>query len=237
MLGWVKHKLESRLLVEISIASDMQMTPPLWKKVKRNKKLLDEGERGEWKSWLKTQYSENEDHCIWSHPSWPADGETMETVRNFIFGGSKITSDDDCSHEIKTLALWKKSYDQHRQHIKKQSHYFASKGPYIQSYGFSNSHVRMWELDHTEGWVLKNRCLLIVVLEKTLESPLDCKEIGPVNPEGNQPWIFIGKTVAEADALVLWLPDAKSGLLGKDPDAGKGWKQKEKKVAEDEIAG
>ena len=136
--------------------------------------------------------------------SWQIDGGIMKTVTDFIFLHSKITVEGDCSHEIKTLALWKKSYDQHRQHIKKQSHYFASKGPYIQSYGFPNSHVRMWELDHTEDWVPKNRCLLTVVLEKTLESPLDCKEIGPVNPEGNQPWIFIGRTDAEAEAPILW---------------------------------
>ena len=106
--------------------------------------------------------------------SWQVDGET---VRDFIFLGSKITSDGDCSHEIKTLAPWKESYDQPRQHIKKQRHYFANKGPSSQGYGFSNSHVWMWKLDYKESWVLKNWCFWTVVLEKTLEHPMDCKEI------------------------------------------------------------
>ena len=99
----------------------------------------------------------------------------------------------DCSHEIKRCFFpWKKNCDQPRQHIKKQRHYFANKGPSSQSYGFSSSHVWMWELDHKESWALKNQCFWTVVLEKTLESPLDCKEIKPVNPKGNQPWILIG---------------------------------------------
>ena len=121
------------------------------------------------------------------------------------------------------LAPWKESYDQSREHIKKQRYYFANKGPCSQIYGFSNSHVWMWELDHKEGWVLKNWCFQIVVLKKTLESPLDCKEIKPVHPKGNQSWIFVGKTDAKAEAPILWLPDAKSWLSGKDPDAGKDW--------------
>ena len=119
------------------------------------------------------------------------DRETMETVSDFILGGYKITADSDCSHEIKMLAPWKKSYNQPRQHIKKQRHYFTDKGPCCQSYGFSNSHVWMWELDNKESWVLKNWCFWTVVLEKTLEGPLDCKEIKLVNPEGNQSWIWM----------------------------------------------
>ena len=119
----------------------------------------------------------------------------------------------------KTLTPWKKSYDQPRQHIKKQRHHFADKGPYNQSYGFSNSHVRMWELDHKEGWVMNNWCLQIVVLEKTLESPLDSKEIKPVTLKGNQARIFTGRTDAEAEAPILWLPDVKNWLIGKDFDA------------------
>ena len=109
--------------------------------------------------------------------SWQMDGETTETVTDFIFLGSKITADDDCIHEIKRhlLAPWKKSNDQPRQHIKKQRHYFADKGPSSQSYGFSSSHVWMWELEHKEGWVPKNRCFQTVVLEKILESPLDTR--------------------------------------------------------------
>ena len=107
----------------------------------------------------------------------------------------------------------------------------------INAYGFYSSHVCMWELEHKESWVLKNRCFWTVVLEKTLESPLDCKEIKPGNPKGNQPWIFIGRTDAEAEAPILWLPIAKSQLIRKDPDAGKNWRQEEKRVTEDEIVG
>ena len=103
----------------------------------------------------------------------------------------------------KTLAPWKKSYDQTRQHIKKQRYYFANEGPSSQSYVLSSSHVWMWELDHKESWAPKNWCFWTMVLEKTLESPLDCKEIQPVNPKGDQSWIFIGRTDAEAETPML----------------------------------
>ena len=109
-----------------------------------------------------------------------------------------------------------------------QRHHFADKGPYSQSYGFSSSHIQMWELDHKEDWMPKNWCFQTVVLEKTLESPLDCKEIKPVNPKGNQPWIFIGRTDVEAEAPVLWPLDVKSWLTGKYSDTGKDWGQEEK---------
>ena len=102
------------------------------------------------------------------------------------------------------LTPWKKSYDQPRKHIKKQRHYFANKGPSSQSYGFSTCHVWMWELDHKETWTLKNWWFWTVVLENTLESALDCKEILPVNPKGNQSWIFIGRTDSEAESLATW---------------------------------
>ena len=111
------------------------------------------------------------------------------------------------------------SYDQPRQHIKKQRHYFANKGPSSQSYAFTNSHVWMWELDYKESWALKNWCFWTVVLEKALESPLDCKEIQPVQHKGNQSWIFIGRTDVEAQTPILWPPDGKSWLIWKDPDA------------------
>ena len=111
------------------------------------------------------------------------------------------------------------------------------KGPYSQSYGFSSSQVQMWELDHKEGWVPKNWRFRTVVLERTLENPLDCKEIKPVNPRGNQPWKFTGRTDTEAEAPILWPPDAKSWLTGKDPDAGKDWEQEEKGATEEEIVG
>ena len=134
------------------------------------------------------------------------------------------------------LAPWKKNYDQTRQHIKNQRHYLADEGPYSQSYGFSSSHAWIWELDHKKDWVPKNWWFLTAVLEKTFESPLDCKEIKSVNPKGNQPWIFTGRTDAETEAPILWLPDAKSWLTGKDPDAGKDGRQ-EKGTIEDEMVG
>ena len=135
------------------------------------------------------------------------------------------------------LAPWKKSYDKPRQHIKKQRHYFADKGPSSQSYGFSSSHVWMWELDHNESWASKNWCFWTVVLEKTLESPLVCKEIKPVHPKGNQSWIFIGRTDVEAETPILWPSDVKNWLTGKDPDAGKVWRQEEKGTTEDDTFG
>ena len=137
----------------------------------------------------------------------------------------------------KTLAPWKKNHDKPRQHIKKQRHYFANKGLYSQSYDFFISHVWMWELGYKESWASKNWCFWTVVLEKTLEGPLDCKEIKPVNPKGNQSWIFIGRTDAEAESPTLCPPDEKNWLIGKDPDAGKDWSQEEKGMTEDEMVG
>ena len=116
---------------------------------------------------------------------------------------------------------WKERYDQARQHIEKQRNHFADKGPSSQGYGFSCGHVWMWELDYIESLVPNNWCFWTVVLEKTLESPLDCKEIQPVYPEGGQSWVFIGRIDAEAETPVLWPPHAKSWLIGKDPDAGR----------------
>ena len=102
---------------------------------------------------------------------------------------------------------------------------------------FSSGHIWMWELDHKESWVLKNWCFWSVVLEKTLESPLDCKEVQPIHPKGNQSWTFIGRTDAEAEASIIWPPDGKNWLIGKDPDAGKDWRQEEKGTTEDEMVG
>ena len=155
------------------------------------------------------------------------------TVRDFYFGGLQ----NHCrwclqSWNWKTLAPWKKSYDQPRQHVKRQRHYFADKGSSSQSYGFSYSHVWMWELDYKESWVPKNWCFWTVVLEKPLESPLDCKELQPVHSEGNQSWIVIGMTDAAAETPILWPPDRKNWLIGKDPDAGKDWRQEEKGTTE-----
>ena len=118
---------------------------------------------------------------------------------------------------------------------KKQGHFFANKGLSSQSYSFSSNHAWMWELDYKESWVKKNWCFWTVVLEKTLESPLDCKEIEPVHPKGNQSLTLIGRTDGEAETPVLWPPDVKSWLIGKDPDAGKDWKQEERGSTEDEM--
>ena len=135
------------------------------------------------------------------------------------------------------LTPWKKSDDQPRQHIRKQRHYFVNKGPSCQSYGFSSSHVWMRELDCKESWAPKNWCFWAVVLEKTLESPLDCKEIQPVHHKGNQSWIFIERTDVEAETPILWPPDVKNWLIWKDPDAEKDWRQEEKGMTEDEMVG
>ena len=136
----------------------------------------------------------------------------------------------------KMLAPWKKSYDQTRQHIKKQRHYFANKGPSSQSYGFSSSHVWMRGVDYKESWVLKNWCFWIVVLEKTPESLR--WQGDPTSPSWrNQSWVFIGRTDAEAETPILWPPDAKNWLILKDPDAGKDWRREEKGTTEDEMVG
>ena len=133
------------------------------------------------------------------------------------------------------LLPWNKSYDQPWQHSKKLRHYFADKGLSSQSYSFSSSLVWMWELDHKERWALKNWCFWTVVLEKSPESPLDCKDIQPVYSKGSQSWIFIGRTDTEAETPILRWPDVKNWLSGKDPDAGKDWRQEEKGMTEDEM--
>ena len=147
--------------------------------------------------------------------SWQIDKETMETVTDFIFLGSKITADGDCSHEIKSQLLLRRKAMTKLDSILKSRDNFANKDLCSQSYDFSSSHLQMWELDHKEGWVPKNWCFSIV-LEKMLERPLDSKEIKPVNPKGNYPWIFIGRTDAEVEAPILWPPDVKTWFTGKD---------------------
>ena len=198
------------------------------------KSLLKVKEESE-KAGLKLNIQKNKIMASSPITSWQIEGEKVEAVTDFIFLGSKIIADSDCSHEIKkTLAPWKESYDKSRQNIKKQRHHFADKGSHSQRCGFSSSPVWMWELDHKEGWALKNWWFQIVVLEKALESPLDCK-IKPVNPKGNQYWIFIGWANIKAEALILWPPDAKSRLIGEDLDSGKDWRQEEKETTEDEM--
>ena len=136
-----------------------------------------------------------------------------------------------------TLAPWKKICDQPRQHIKKQRHYFANKGLSSQSCGFSNSHVGVWEMEYKESWVQKHWCFWTAVLKKTLQSPLDYRQIQPVHSKGNQSWTFIGRTDAEAETPTLWLPDMKNWLIWKDPVAGKDWRREEKGMTEDEMFG
>ena len=171
--------------------------------------------------------------------SWEIDGETVETVSDFIFGGSKITADDDCSHEIKRLLLlWRKAMINLDSTLKSRNITLPTKVHLVKaSYGFSSSHVWMWELDYKESWTPNNWCFWTVVLEKTLESPLDCKEIQSVHPRGGQSWVFIGRTDVEAETPILWPPDAKSWLIWKDPDAERDWGQEEKGTTEDEIVG
>ena len=163
---------------------------------------------------------------------WVNSGNTVR----LYFSGLQNHCDGDCSHEIKRRLLLGRSYDQCRQHIKKQRHCFANKGPSNQGYGFSSGHVWMWELGGEESWVPKNWCFWTVLLEKTLESPLDCKEIQPFHRKGDQSWVFIGRTDTEAETPILWPPDVKSWLIGKDPDAGRDCEQ-EKGMTEDEMAG
>ena len=166
--------------------------------------------------------------------SWRIDREIMDTVTDFIFGGSKITADGDYSHEIKRCFLLGRKVMTNLDSILKSRDITLS---YSQSYGFSSSHVWMWELDYKESWALKNWCFWTVVLEKTFESPLDCKKIQPVHPKGNQSWVFIGRTDTEAETPMLWPPDVKNWLIWKDPDAGKDRRQEEKGMTEDEIIG
>ena len=155
--------------------------------------------------------------------SWQIDGETMKTVRDFIFLGSKTTADGDCSHEIKRcLLLGRKAMTN-----LDSRHYFADKAPCSQSYGFSIVTYGC------ESWTPKNWCFWTVVLEKTLESPLDCKEIQPVHPKGDKSRIFIGRTDAEAETPILWSPDVKNWITEKDHDAGKDWRQGKKRTPED----
>ena len=135
------------------------------------------------------------------------------------------------------LTPWKESYDQPRQHVKKQRHYFVHKGPSSQGYGFSSGHVWMWELNNKESYALKNWCVWTVMLEKTLESPLDCEEIQPVHPKGDQSCVFTGRTDVEAETPILWPTDAKSWVIWKDPVPGKDWGQEEKGMTEDEMVG
>ena len=160
-----------------------------------------------------------------------------EDVGNLISVSCAFSITMTAAMKLKDTYSWKESYDQPRQYIEKQRHYFVNKGSFIQGYGFSSGHVWMWELDYKESWAPRNWWFWTVVLEKNLESPLNCKEIQPVHSKGDQSWVFIGRTAVEAETPILWPPDAKSWLIWKDPDAGRDWGQEEKGMTEDEMAG
>ena len=167
--------------------------------------------------------------------SWQIDGET---VTDFILLGSKITADGDCSHEIeRLLLLGSKAMTNLDSILKSRDVTLLTKVHLVKAMVFCSSYVWMWELYYKESWALKNWCFWSVVLEKTLESPLNSKKIKPVNPKGNQSWIFIGRIDAEAETPIFWPPDVKNWLIWKDPDAGRDWRQEEKGTTEDEIVG
>ena len=163
-------------------------------------------------------------------------GKQWKQWETLFSGASKSQQMVTAVMKLKDACSWKKSYDQPRQHNKKQRYYFTDKGPSSQSYGFSSSHVWMWELDYKESWVLKNWCFWNMVLGKTLERPLDCKEIQPVHSKRDQSWGFFGRTDAKAETPILRPPHAKCWLIGKDSDAGRDWGQ-EKGMTEDEMTG
>ena len=163
-------------------------------------------------------------------------GKQWKQWQTFL-GGSKITAVGDCSHEIKRCLLLGRKVMTNINSILKSRDITLPTKIHIISYDFSSSHVWMWELDYKESWLPKNWCFWTVELEKTLESPLDCKEIQPVHPKENQSWIVTGRTNVEAETTILWPPDAKNWLIWKDPDAGKDWRQEEKGTTEDEMVG
>ena len=167
--------------------------------------------------------------------SWQIDGETVETVTDFILWGSKITADGDCSHEIKRCLLLGRKVMTNLDRILKSRDYLANKDPSNQSYDFSSSQVWIWEWDYKESWALKNWCFWTVVLEKTLESPLDCKLIQPSILKETSPEYSLVN--AEAETPILWPPDSKNWLIGRDPNAGKDWRREEKGTTEDEMVG
>ena len=164
--------------------------------------------------------------------------ETVETVRDFIGGGSQITADGDCSHEIKRrLLLGRKVMTNLDSILKNRDITLSAKVHLVKAMVFKIVMYGCESWDYKESWVPKNWCFWTVVLENTLESPLDCKEIQPVHPKGNQCWIFIGRTDAEAETPILWPPDSKHWVIGKEPDAGKYWGQEEKGMTENEMVG
>ena len=170
--------------------------------------------------------------------SWQIEGGIVIAVTDFTFLGSKTTADGDCSHEIKRCLFHGREAMTNLDSIfKSRDITLLTKVHIVKKLWFSSSHVRMWELNHKEDWAPKNWCFSTMVMEKTLESSLDSKEIKLFNPKGNQPWIFIGRTDAEAETPILWPHNEKNWLIGKDPDAGKDWRQEKKGMTEDKMVG
>ena len=222
MPDWMKHKLESRVMGEISVISDSRWHHPFGTKWRRTKEPLDESERGEWKSWLKNQHSTNEDHGIWSHHFTANRWETMEPVTDFTSLGSKIIADSDCSHEIKRyFLLGRKVMTNLDSILKSRVITLPTNVHLIKDMVFPLVMYGCDSWDYKENWTPKNWCFWTVVLEKTLERPFDCKEIQPVNPKGNQSWIFFRRTDAKAEIPILWPPDAKNRQLEKTLMLGK----------------
>ena len=171
-------------------------------------------------------------HCR-PRPLPETPGYSQAMLVQFLLGTLLLSPGSWCTQFLFMLS----KSDKPREHIENRDIHFVDKGLSSQSYGFSSSHLWMLELDHKESWALKNWCFWTVVLEKTLESPLDCKEIKPINPKRNQSWIFVGRTDAEAEDPILWPPDVKNWLIWKDPDAGKDWRQEERGITVDEMVG
>ena len=237
-LGWKKHKLEIKIarrnINNLRYADDTTLIAESEEEL--TSLLMKVKEESE-KVGLKLKIQKTKIMASGPITSCQIDGETVETVADFIFLGSKITAEVIAAMKLKDTCSLEEKLRPTRQHIKNQRHYFVNKGPSSQGYGFSSSHVWMWELNYKESWALKNWCFWSVVLEKTLENPLDCKEIQPVHPKGDQSWVFIGRFDVEAETPILWRPDAKSWLIWKDPVAWKDWGQEEKGMTEDEMVG
>ena len=228
MLGWKKQagiKIVGRNINNLRYADDITIMAESEEELKS---LLMKVKVESEKVGLKLNIQKTKIIAYGSITSLQIDGETVETVSDFILGGSKSLQMVTATMKLKDASSLEEKLCQHRQHIEKQRHYFADKGLSSQGYGFFSSYVWMWELDYKESWAPKKWCFWTVVLEKTLESPSDCKEIQPVHPKGNQSRISIGRTGVEAETPIPWPPDVKSWLIGKDTDAGKDWGQEEK---------
>ena len=209
------------------------MTPPLWQTVKRNQKAS-------WWKWKWRVKKLAKSSAFRKGRSWhlvpSLHGKQMGKQWLTILLGSKITADGDCSHEIKGCLLFgRKVMTTPDSILKSRDITLPTKVHLVKVMVFSSSHIRMWELDYKERWLPKNWCFWTVVLEKTLESPLACKEMKPVHSKRDQSWVFIGRTDIKAETPILWPLDVTNWLIWKDPDAGKYWRLKEKGMTEDEM--